>query len=346
MVKKIKKSQRKQVTLDDFNPVQTSFTEYSDSFLMVYNATTPGIKLSNYLTANRQAVNDNLHKYAALLFRGFDVGSAEAFEQCVAAASDEAMEYKFRASPRSTIAGNVYTSTDYPADQTIFPHNEHSYSPIFPRHIYLYCHIPAAVGGNTPVGDTRQILAKIPEEIKRKFMEKGVMYVRNFGDGFGLTWQTVFQTQDKAEVEKYCASVGIEPVWKDGDRLMTRQKGPAVVRHPITGEALWFNHATFFHVTTLPKDYSEELQRQYAPMDMPNNTFYGDGEEIEPEVLDLLRQIYMDAMVSMPWQKGDVVMVDNMLAAHAREPFEGERKVMLGMAHPTKSADIEIITEE
>ena len=29
------------------------------------------------------------------------------------------------------------------------------------------------------------------------------MYVRNFGDGFGLDWRTVFQTDDRAAVEAH-----------------------------------------------------------------------------------------------------------------------------------------------
>ena len=33
-------------------------------------------------------------------------------------------------------------------------------------------------------------------------------------------------------------------------------------------------------------------------------------------------------MVEFPWQRGDVVLLDNVLAVHARNAFTGPRKVM------------------
>lgn len=49
------------------------------------------------------------------------------------------------------------------------------------------------------------------------------MYMRNFGDGFGLPWQTVFQTTEKAKVEAYCRIHDIKVEWKEGERLRTYQ---------------------------------------------------------------------------------------------------------------------------
>lgn len=39
-----------------------------------------------------------------------------------------------------------------------------------------------------------------------------------------------------------------------------------------------------------------------------------------------------ECKVVFPWQTGDVLMLDNMLTAHAREPFQGPRKVVVAMA--------------
>ncbi len=36
--------------------------------------------------------------------------------------------------------------------------------------------------------------------------------------------------------------------------------------------------------------------------------------------------------IVFPWRTGDVLMLDNMLTAHARDPFEGPRKVVVAMA--------------
>jgi alpha-ketoglutarate-dependent taurine dioxygenase len=280
-------------------------------------------------------------QHGAVLFRDFVVGSVAEFEQCIQAISGAALEYRYRASPRTQVQGHIYTSTDYPAAHSIFPHNEHAYAPVFPLRIYFHCVTPARQGGATPIGDTRQVLQRIDPLICQRFMDKKVLYIRNYGDGFGLPWQTVFQTTDKASVEAYCRSVGITVEWKDGDRLRTRHVGPAVVRHPRTGEQVWFNHATFFHVSTLEPSVRQALLAAFADEDLPQQTYYGDGTPIEPDVLAALRDAYQQAMVVFPWQSGDVLLLDNMLAVHGRQPFVGPRQVVVGMAEPFRSTDLE-----
>ncbi|WP_433766308.1 TauD/TfdA family dioxygenase [Pseudomonas putida] len=309
---------------------------------LVIEPAVSGVDLVAWAARERENLEQKLLQYGAILFRGFSVLSVEQFDQVIAALSPGALEYMFRASPRTRVGGNIYTSTDYPADQMIFPHNEHSYSPRFPLRLFFYCHIPSETGGETPIGSTRAVKAKISPQVEARFREKGVLYVRNYGDGFGLPWQTVFQSEDRAEVEAYCASVGIEVEWKANNRLRTRQRGPAVVRHPRTGEEVWFNHATFFHISTLPPAIRDSLQGNFSDLDLPTNTFYGDGEPIEPEVLESLRAAYLDSLVRFSWQQGDVLFIDNMLAVHGREPFTGKRAIMTGMAEALLQSDVAV----
>lgn len=301
-----------------------------------------GVDLAAWAAGERESLESKLLQYGALLFRGFSVQSVEQFDQVIAALSPGALEYMFRASPRTRVGGNIYTSTDYPADQMIFPHNEHSYSPRFPLRLFFYCQTPSETGGETPIGSTRAVKARISPEIEARFREKGVLYVRNYGDGFGLPWQSVFQSEDRDEVESYCATVGIEVEWKANNRLRTRQRGPAVVRHPRTGEEVWFNHATFFHISTLPPAIRDSLQSNFTDLDLPTNTFYGDGEVIEPEVLESLRAAYLDSLVRFSWQQGDVLFIDNMLAVHGREPFTGKRAILTGMAEALLQGDVAV----
>ena len=168
--------------------------------------------------------------------------------------------------------------------------------------------------------------------MKQRFIERGVLYKRNFGGRFGLPWQTVFSTDDKDEVAAICGRNGIQWEWKGDDWVQTKVVGPAVVKHPRTGEAIWFNHATFFHVTTLPPTIQDGLLATFDEDDLPNNTYYGDGSPIEQEVLDTLRQIYREEMVYFPWQHQDILAVDNILMVHGRRPYAGERKTVVGMA--------------
>lgn len=299
-----------------------------------------GVDPLAWAEAHRAEIEERLLRHGALLFRGFGLSGIEGLQAFVRAVCGDLLEYRERSSPRSELADRVYTSTDYPAEQPIFPHNEHSYARRFPLKLFFSCITPAESGGETPIGDTRRIYRRIDPDVRRRFEERGWMYVRNFHPGFGLSWQTVFQTDERVRVEAYCRAAGIEWEWRPGDRLRTRQVRPATARHPRTGETVWFNHATFFHVSTLPAAIREPLRRDFGEEDLPNNTWYGDGSPIEPDVAEHLRQAYLQEMVELPWQPGDVLLIDNMLTAHARNPFTGPRKVVVAMADPHTRDDV------
>ncbi len=295
----------------------------------------PGMRdldLVTWTQSNVEFIEQDLLKHGGILFRNFNVKSVVEFEQFVTVLSGEPLEYRYRASPRTQISRNIYTATDYPATQSIFPHNEHAYSPTFPLKIYFFCVTPAPQGGETPIGDTRKIFERIDPKIRERFTQKKVMYVRNYNDGFGLPWQTVFQTTDKSVVENYCRSHGIQVEWKEENRLRTRQVSPAIFPHPRTGEKVWFNHATFFHVSTLEPTIRKSLLEDFEEEDLPTNTYYGDGSPIESSVLDELRDAYSQEMIVFPWQEGDILLLDNMLAVHGRRPFVGNRKIAVAMA--------------
>jgi alpha-ketoglutarate-dependent taurine dioxygenase len=296
----------------------------------------PDLNLVAWAADNRGFVEERLLRHGGILFRNFHVQDAAVLESFIRAVSNEALEYRERSSPRSPVAGNIYTSTDYPPSQPIFLHNENSYQSVWPLKIFFCCQTPAATGGETPIADSRRIYECIPKSVRDRFIEKGWMYVRNFGDGFGLSWQTVFQTSDKAQVEEHCRKSGIVVEWKDGDRLRTRAVRPAVARHPKTGEPVWFNHVAILHVTTLEPAVRAAMLEEFQEGDLPANSYYGDGSPIEPEALDQIRDAYFQETVSFPWQKGDLLMLDNMLAAHGRAPFSGERRVLVGMAEPVR----------
>ena len=215
--------------------------------------------------------------------------------------------------------------------------HENSYAHTWPLKIFFCCVTPARQGGETPLADTRKVFQRIAPQIRQRFLQKKVLYVRNFGTRLGLSWQTVYQTTDRTMVNDYCLHAGYEVEWKDNDRLRTRRVGQAVARHPRTGEMVWFNHAAFFHITTLEPAIRETLLAEFRPEELPNNTYYGDGSPIEPSVLDELREAYQQETVTFQWREGDVLMLDNMLTAHGRTPFIGPRKILVGMSEPFDS---------
>ena len=177
----------------------------------------------------------------------------------------------------------------------------------------------------------RRVYGRIDPAIRERFIQKQMMLVRNYNDGFGLTWQEVFQTQAHSEVEDYCRKNRIEYEWKDGDRLKTRQVRPAVRKHPLTGEPVWFNHAAFFHVTSLEPSVQAALLSDFGEEGLPYNTYYGDGTSIEPAAIDQIRAAYADEQVAFAWRSGDIMLLDNMSVAHGREPYTGEREILVSM---------------
>ncbi|HEX2090930.1 MAG TPA: TauD/TfdA family dioxygenase [Longimicrobiaceae bacterium] len=302
---------------------------------LVIRPAVDGVDLIEWAQGHRDEIESLVLKHGGLLFRGFGLNGSEDLNRFVSAVSAGPLEYQERSSPRTHVANRVYTSTEHPADQEIFLHNEQSYNLTFPLRILFHCVVAAEEGGATPIADVRRVYERIDPEIRRRFEEKGYMYVRNFGDGFGLSWQEAFQTDDPEQVEAYGRQNRIEIEWKDGGRLRTRQVRRMVAKHPRSGDTAWFNHATFFHRTTLDPSVRAAFEAAFhREEDFPNNTLYGDGTPIEPEVMDRLRAVYRECTVSFPWQAGDLLMLDNMLTAHAREPFKGPRKILTAMADP------------
>lgn len=319
--------------------VRTGFLRPGETLPLVIRPSAGDVDAAAWAASHRQYIETQLLRYGGLLFRGFPLAAPVEFEQFSSAISPQLLEYGERSSPRTQVSPNVYTSTDYPADQSIFLHNENSYQRVFPLKIFFFCLTPAGKGGETPIADCRKVFQRISPTTRQRFIERKWMYVRNFGDGFGLPWQTVFQTSDKEVVERECRRKGIRAEWKGENRLRVSAVLEAVTKHPRGGVPCWFNHAAFFHVTTLDTVLREVLLEEFAEQDLPTNTYYGDGSQIEPSVLDELREAYRQETIVFPWEAGDVLLLDNMLTAHGRTPYSGPRKVLVAMAEPTNRDD-------
>lgn len=314
--------------------VKTDLLDGNSKGPYVVTAAIRGLELQRWGKDNREMIEENLPKYGAILFRNFAVNGAEGFEDFVKDFAGDLLEYRERSSPRHQVQGQIYTSTDYPAHQGIFFHNENSYQQVWPMKIAFYCHTPAQQGGETPIADTREVFRRLSSVTLQRFADRGCLYVRNFDGQFGLPWQDVFQTEQREQVEDYCRRAGMSCAWRGGSHLRTRARRSAITVHPRTGESLWFNHVAFFHYSTLEPTVQQGLLATMSEDDLPSNSYYGDGEPIEPTVLDEIREAYQQASIVFGWLEGDVLLLDNMLMAHSRAPYSGTRKVMVAMAEP------------
>ncbi|PDP87631.1 hypothetical protein CQJ94_11340 [Glycomyces fuscus] len=290
-----------------------------------------GATVRDWIGRNHDKLLDMLHTPGAVLFRGFPRTSREDFEAVCSLVSGELLDYEYRSNNRRRLSGNLFNSTEYPATETLPFHNEMSYFSVWPRHVWFMCEVPAAKGGATPLADSREVYRRLPEEVRERFERHGVLYSRMISPDLDLTWQDVFNTEDRSEVEEYCRRFGIQWEWVDSDRLRTRQIRPATMAHPVTREQVWFNQAHLFHPSALGPEIHDWLLRKYGESGLPRSAYYGDGAPIEPEVLDLIRRTYDDLAVPVRWEAGDVLAFDNVFYAHSRDSFEPPRRIVVGM---------------
>lgn len=330
---------RKTVNLQTQALITTETFNHSESLPLVIKPTIDNIDLPNWLIVNQDFIHKQILKYGAILFRGFNIDTPAIFEKFGLAICQE-LFHENGEHPRETVSGKVYTPVFYPADRKLLWHNENSFNHQFPLKIMFGCRQPAQQGGETPIVDSRQVFQLIDSKIRDIFIEKQVMYVRNYGDGLGLDWQTVFQTQNQAEVEKRFSQNAIKFEWKSENRLRTLSIRPAVIKHPQTGELSWFNQAQHWHPVCLDSITRETLFASFKPEDLPRNCYYGDGTPIEDSIMEEICGVYQQLEVTFPWEKGDVLLLDNILVAHARNSFMGERKLLVAMGEMTNYTQI------
>ncbi len=336
---KLKSIKPKPVVLQNERLVQITTLPGGETLPLVIQPESIKVDLVNWARGQKQFLEDALLKHGGILFRGFDVSSSLEFEQFAATICPDLFSENGE-HPREEVSGNVYTPVFYPPEKKLLWHNENSFNASWPMKIWFFCGKPADEGGETPVADSRRVFQLISPHTREQFLQKQIMYVRNYGTGLGLNWQTVFRTTSKEEVEAYCRREAIEFEWRGEERLRTRQVRPAVAKHPVTGEYVWWNQATHWHIACLEPEVRTSLLAMFAEEDLPRHCYYGDGSPIEDGIMDEIQAAYQAAEICFPWQQGDILMLDNMLAAHARNPFKGTRKLYVSMGNMLTLADL------
>jgi alpha-ketoglutarate-dependent taurine dioxygenase len=292
-----------------------------------------GLQAHPWLAENRSRIEDIVNVHGGVLLRDLGLTAVSEFNRAVQVFDSDLLDYVHRSTPRTKVGGRIFTASEYPADRTIPLHNENSYTDAWPNRIYFFCLVPPEHGGETPTADSRGVYRRIDPAVRERFERDGVLYVRNFTEGIDLSWQDVFQTEDRAEVERYCTAHDIEFEWRDrGPALRTMQRSQATVVHPGVGEPVWFNQAHLFHISALEASERESLIETLGTGNVPRNAFYGDGSPIEADVLEHIREAYAQEKTLFTWQRGDILLLDNLLMAHGRSPFAGARKIVVAMA--------------
>lgn len=282
----------------------------------------------------RRYLRENLSHYGAVLLRNLPVKTAADFSNLSQRLGYKGMKYQGGAVEREELdkSSATYTASDEPPQAVIEHHNEMAYSPVYPSKLLFFCQQEPGedCGGETPLAKSTDILSRLDPKVLKTFADKKVRYVRYAPPrrpGAYLPWQDVFMTDDPKTAEHFLQQKGFSFNWEPSGALFYWQVLPAFLKHPETGETVWFNQIQSHHASHL-----QGIPR-FKDSNLPNHhyscqTYYGDGSEIEPAVLQHIRAVTWSCAVGFPWRNGDVLFVDNLAVQHARMSFTGPRRIL------------------
>ncbi len=287
---------------------------------------------------HRDALRAAVVQHGSLLVRGLglrDVAGTEAVFRQLGSLMTEREAF----APRRRYSNGVYSASTWPPNQHMCMHHELSYALDCPSLMLFACLIAPTAGGETPVADSRAVLHALPGELVERFERVGWLLVRKYNDEIGASIAEAFGTDDRGAVESYCRNNAIQFEWQPDGALRTWQRRSAVVHHPLTGQQCWFNQIAFLNEWTMDPEVREYLVDIYGKDGLPFNTRFGNGDPIGADVVQLIDEVYEANTRRERWQAGDLMLVDNIRTAHARESFEGPREVVVAMADAVHLAD-------
>ncbi|SFW84585.1 TauD/TfdA family dioxygenase [Chitinophaga sancti] len=272
----------------------------------------------------------------ALWIKGLNIDSADKFQYLMQELYPSTKSFLDGNSSRGKYTSTVYNASEYDAGSIIQLHTEFSYSGEWPAVICFCCVVRPDEGGETTVGDCKQVLEKLNVSLVNDFRTKGITYIRNLhkGQGLGPSWQEAFESEDKNFVNEYCAKHNITVEWRKDGTGRFIQTRPAIRLHPQTNEELWFNQVDQFY----PQIYGAEVYEALLAMNngikenLPMYATFGDGTEIPLEYIQEIIQVLDEVTIPVSWEKGDLLIVDNMASLHGRLPYRGNRKILASMA--------------
>jgi hypothetical protein len=256
-----------------------------------------------------------LTRAGSILLRGFGIRDERALRELVSVFADPTRSYKLG-------RGRALAGGDADAASL---RNERAYGPECPSRLWLCCTDLGQARAVAAIADCREVYRRVCPSIRRRWTERGLLLVRSYGTEVGLPWGKAFETADGSCVERHCVerhclSLGIRWEWRNDDGLRLSKVCTAVAVHPLTGESVWFNDA---HRCTAP--FSED-ERGSAPTSIEPacEVRHADGSRIDPTDLRHVRAAFEASTVVFDWEPGDVLMLDNLLTAHAPNLLGGD----------------------
>jgi hypothetical protein len=292
----------------------------------------------DWVAAHRESIDTAVTDHGAVLIRGLDVRTADDIAAVVRCLGRRPMVERDPFTTRTRYAPGVYSCSAWPSDQVMCMHHENSYGQEFPGLLVFCCATAPRRGGATVLVDAAKVLDDLPCGLGQALVDRfdlvGWQLLRTYNGVVGVGWAEAFGLNDRAEVERHCRDNDIEFHWDAEGGLRTRRRRHAIVHHPSTGERVWFNQIAFLNEWTMEPGIREFLVREFGPDGLPFNTRFGDGDPVDKATVDAINEIYAAHTVREQWRTGDLLLVDNIRTAHGREPYEGTREILVGMADP------------
>jgi hypothetical protein len=300
----------------------------------------------SWVRDTNEALDRLLSVAGAVVLRGFPITSTADFNGLVEHLPSTEFGYSGGNTRRDRIEGRVFEATALPATEKITLHQEMAYLPHYPSKLAFFCLQPSTTGGETIICDMRRVEKALDPTFVEQVRERGVLYLRNFRapgtttgypilDAFHKTWQEAFFTTDQAVAQEACEDMGLDFEWLPDGSMATSFRTTGFATHSITGAEVWFNHihAMSFVRDSISDEHYDQQEKFYSASSMirPFQVRFGDGEPMSESDVRAIYPVLDELTVAFPWESGDVMLVDNILTCHGRNPFTGSRNVQVAL---------------
>ncbi len=307
---------------------------YEDVFPLVYaseNSLSTLTQVHEWLGENKERLLEQLSRHGAILFRGLPVNSDSDFDSVIQSFGLKNFTYAESLSNavRRNRTERVFTANEAPESVSIFLHHEMAQTPVYPSKLFFYCEQAAHSGGATPLGRSDillQELTKQAPEFVAACLKLGVRYsnvmpnIDDLESGQGRSWRSTLSTDDKSAAEDKLRKLGYQWEWLEQDSLRVTTAVLPAVRETDNGRQVFFNQLiAAFRGWKDTRNATEKSIR------------FGDDSAISTQAMAKAIHIGDELSFDIPWQSGDVALVDNFLVMHGRRPFEGQRRVLASL---------------
>jgi Taurine catabolism dioxygenase TauD, TfdA family len=314
-------------------PVASQQTHAGEPFPLVLACQEPADLhvATAWLAVQRDELLAKAASHGAVLFRGFPLLTAEDFDAFVAAFGLPNFPYyeSLSNAVRVNRTPRVFTANEAPPSVTIFLHHEMAQTPVYPSRLFFFCEQPAETGGATPICRSDVLWDRLKERcpaFASDCVTKGLRYSNvmpaenDAASGMGRSWQSTLRAATRAEAEERLRELGYDWEWQsDGCLRATTPVLPAVRKLP-DGRTTFFNQ-----LIAAARGWKDSRN------DPSKAITFGDGSPLDRDAVLTAAALGDELSFDIPWQRGDVALVDNFVTMHGRRTFTGMRKVLASL---------------